>query len=190
MADLTARPDRRTRIADAALDLAADGGNRAVTHSGVDRYLDLPKGSTSYYFRTRRGLLDAALTHLTATSAASFVTSRRFDAPHEADAADVVGRYLHTLTTSRTRDVRARFALASDAAHDADFAAALRDSLCSRPGAVALFTALGASDAESDAADLLVFCEGVAATHLFSGVSQTTAELTSAVRRRFELTSQ
>ncbi|MGO3328149.1 TetR/AcrR family transcriptional regulator [Gordonia sp. (in: high G+C Gram-positive bacteria)] len=189
MADLTARPDRRTRIADAALDLAADGGNRAVTHSGVDRYLDLPKGSTSYYFRTRRELLDAALTHLTAMSAASFETAHADDHAH-GSAADVVGRYLHTLTTTRARDVRARFALVSDAAHDADLAAALRDSLFSRPRAIALFTALGSFDAESDAADLLVFCEGIAATHLFSGVSQTTSELAAAVRRRFELTSQ
>lgn len=185
MPDLTDSPDRRTRIADTALDLAADGGNRAVTHHGVDRRLDLPKGSTSYYFRTRRDLLRAALSHLTAASATSFETAHRSHS-----AAQVIGEYLHTLTTSRTRDIRARFALAPDAVHDDQLATALRDSLFSRPAATALFAELGSPDAEADAADLLVFCEGVAASHLFSGVSQDTSALTAAIGRRFELMSQ
>ena len=51
--------ERRTAICEAVLDLAAEGGNRAVTHGAVDRRLDLPKGSTSYYFRTKRALLEA-----------------------------------------------------------------------------------------------------------------------------------
>ncbi|MCF8610795.1 TetR family transcriptional regulator [Gordonia sp. HY285] len=181
--------DRRAQIADAALDLAAQGGNRAVTHSAVDRLLDLPKGSTSYYFRTRRALLDAALAHLTATSGASFEASAG-PGPADTDPAALIGRYLHTLTTSRRRDVHARFALAPDAAHDHALADSLRDSLFSRSGAVALFTALDAADPESDADDLLVFCEGVAASHLFSGTSPSAAALTAAVRRRFVLTSQ
>ncbi|WOC14378.1 TetR/AcrR family transcriptional regulator [Gordonia sp. MP11Mi] len=187
-------PDRRTQIADAALDLAARGGNRAVTHSGVDGLLDLPKGSTSYYFRTRRALLDAALAHLTATSSASFEAStgpdRAATDPAVADPAGAIGRYLHTLITTRTRDVRARFALAPDATHDDDLVRSLHNCLFSRPAAVALFTALDADDPESDADDLLVFCEGVAASHLFGGAPRSAASLAAAVHRRFVHTSQ
>lgn len=185
MADLTEHTDRRRAIADAALDLAADGGNRAVTHGAVDRMLDLPKGSASYYFRTRRALLDAALAHLAAASSASFATSVT-----DPDPAAVIGGYLHTLTTTRSRDVRARFALAPDAAHDDDLGARLRDALFSRSAATALFVATGSADPEADADDLLVFCEGVAATHLFAGAGQTARSISEAVRRRFGLTSQ
>ncbi|WP_433428650.1 hypothetical protein [Nonomuraea sp. CA-141351] len=33
---------------------------RGLTHRTVDRASDLPEGSTSYYFRTRRGLVCAS----------------------------------------------------------------------------------------------------------------------------------
>ena len=51
---------RRTRIADAALELLARQGARGLTHRAVDAQLALPSGSTSYYFRTRAALLMAA----------------------------------------------------------------------------------------------------------------------------------
>ncbi|MDR2280740.1 MAG: TetR family transcriptional regulator [Gordonia sp. (in: high G+C Gram-positive bacteria)] len=179
MADV---PDftRRDAICDAALDLAAEGGNRAVTHSGVDRRLGLPAGSTSYYFRTRRALLDAAVRRLTEQSRAAFA------ALDPTDPAEAVGAYLHTLVTDRSRDVRARFALASDTSHDPDLRNDLGHCLFSRDGATALFASLDSPEPSSDAADLLVFCEGIAASHLF-GATPTPAELTAAVRRRFRL---
>jgi hypothetical protein len=46
-------------IADAAIGLLAAEGMRGLTHRTVDRAADLPKGSTSYYFRTRQALLQA-----------------------------------------------------------------------------------------------------------------------------------
>ncbi|QRY63931.1 TetR family transcriptional regulator [Gordonia sp. PDNC005] len=179
MADV---PDltRRDAICDAALELAADGGNRAVTHSGVDRLLELPTGSTSYYFRTRRALLDGAVRRLTDQSRAAFAAL----AP--AYPAEAVGAYLHTLVTDRSRDVRARFALASDTSHDHELRNDLAHCLFSRDGATALFASLGSPTPAADAADLLVFCEGIAASHLF-GATPTPAELTAAVRRRFGL---
>ncbi|MEJ9079129.1 TetR family transcriptional regulator [Gordonia malaquae] len=179
MADV---PDltRRDAICDAALDLAADGGNRAVTHSGVDRLLELPAGSTSYYFRTRRALLDGAIERLTEDSRTAFA---RLD---PADPAETIGAYLHSLVTARSRDVRARFALASDTSHDHQLRDDLARCLFSHDGAVALFASTGSPAPAADAADLLVFCEGVAASHLF-GATPTPVELTAAVRRRFRL---
>ena len=47
----------RVRVLDAAIDLLATGGLRALTHARIDERADLPKGSTSNYFRTRAALL-------------------------------------------------------------------------------------------------------------------------------------
>ena len=47
------RRSRRDLICEAALDLAAEGGNHALTHQAIDARLGLARGSTSYYYRTR-----------------------------------------------------------------------------------------------------------------------------------------
>lgn len=56
--------ERRTRIADASLVLLARHGARGLTHRAVDAALELPAGSTSYYYRTRSALLQAAAERL------------------------------------------------------------------------------------------------------------------------------
>lgn len=56
--------DRRTAIADAAIEVLARDGMRGLTHRAVDRSLDLAVGSTSYYFRTRETLVGAAAERL------------------------------------------------------------------------------------------------------------------------------
>jgi DNA-binding transcriptional regulator YbjK len=56
--------DRRTRIADGALELLAAHGARGLTHRAADELLKLPPGSTSYYFRTHAALLRAAAERL------------------------------------------------------------------------------------------------------------------------------
>ena len=172
--------DRRTLICEAALDLAAEGGNRAVTHTGVDKALELPKGSTSYYFRTRRALLDATIAHLAHRSRIAFAGLS------SAPPAEAVGAYLHDLVTTRARDVRARFALAPDAGRvDDGTAPALANALFSPAAAEALFTFAGRRNPADDAADLLVMCEGVAASHLFTGIAQSAREYTRMFTRRF-----
>ncbi|MCY1139028.1 TetR/AcrR family transcriptional regulator [Actinoplanes sp. Pm04-4] len=50
--------DRREAIADAAIALVAAEGLRSLTHRAIDRTLELPAGSTSYYARTRRQLIE------------------------------------------------------------------------------------------------------------------------------------
>lgn len=47
----------KTRVLDAAIDLLATGGLRALTHVRVDERAGVAKGSTSNYFRTRAALL-------------------------------------------------------------------------------------------------------------------------------------
>jgi DNA-binding transcriptional regulator YbjK len=56
--------DRRQLIADAALEVLAADGGRALTHRAVDRRAALPEGSTSNPFPTREALLSAALHRL------------------------------------------------------------------------------------------------------------------------------
>lgn len=53
--------DRKTTIADAALELLASVGARGLTHRAVDALAGLPAGSTSSCCRTRLDLLTLAL---------------------------------------------------------------------------------------------------------------------------------
>ena len=56
--------ERRTLLADTALDVLADEGMRGLTHRAVDRRAGLPPGTTSAYFRTRAALLTALVFRL------------------------------------------------------------------------------------------------------------------------------
>lgn len=58
------RGERRTAIADAAIELLAQQGTGRLTHRAIDAALTLPNGSTSYYFRTQEALLTAAAQRL------------------------------------------------------------------------------------------------------------------------------
>ncbi|HVZ34504.1 MAG TPA: hypothetical protein VG963_18875, partial [Polyangiaceae bacterium] len=55
---------RRVCIAEAAIEVIARNGGRGLSHRAVDSALGLPLGSVSYYFRTRKALLGAAITRL------------------------------------------------------------------------------------------------------------------------------
>ncbi|MHC6630434.1 TetR/AcrR family transcriptional regulator [Streptomyces globosus] len=56
--------DRRTVLADSAVDVLAEEGIRGLTHRAVDRRAGMPPGTTSAYFRTRAALLTALVTRL------------------------------------------------------------------------------------------------------------------------------
>lgn len=58
--------DRKTRLADAAIDVLGTGGVRALTHRAVDTRAGLPQGTCSYHFPSRTALLTAALTRIAA----------------------------------------------------------------------------------------------------------------------------
>jgi DNA-binding transcriptional regulator YbjK len=53
--------DRKSRLADAAIDVLGHDGVRALTHRAVDARAGLPQGTCSYHFPTRNALLTAAL---------------------------------------------------------------------------------------------------------------------------------
>ncbi|MFX1756919.1 TetR/AcrR family transcriptional regulator [Rhodococcus sp. As11] len=156
------RPSRRTAISDAALELAARGGNHAVTHTGIDMHLGLAKGSTSYYFRTRHALVAAAIARLTERSRADFAAL--FPAPPGDESrgpADLIANYLERLLTARRTDVLARYALATDAQLEPGTAEALAGCMFSVPAATGLMRDLGASHPDTAARDLVTLLEGV-----------------------------
>ena len=66
------KPDRRALIAASAVTIIAEQGPRALTHRAVDQSLELPAGSTSYYFRTREALLEATALHIVHRSRSIF----------------------------------------------------------------------------------------------------------------------
>lgn len=156
------RPSRRESICEAARDLAAEGGNHAVTHQAIDRRLGLAKGSTSYYYRTRDALVGAAVRRLSERSRAAFVEAHADDSvPSVNAAADLIAGQIGLLLTGRRRDVLARYALAVDAFADEELRSALAGCLFSVERATELMEALGASGPRAAAHDLISLLEGL-----------------------------
>ena len=60
----SAPADRRTALLEATLQLIGSGGLAAVTHRAVERAAGLPHGSTTYYFKSKQQLLEAAVARL------------------------------------------------------------------------------------------------------------------------------
>ncbi|MFE3293857.1 TetR/AcrR family transcriptional regulator [Rhodococcus sp. NPDC059234] len=187
--------DRRELISDAVLDIVDAEGIRALTHRAVDRHLELPAGSTSYYFRTKRELLVAAAAHLTEISRRDFQRSR-LAPPSDAEtppitqiAADI-GAALDDMLTGRARDLRVRCALMLEMMHDKEIQQSLATSIFSRELAADLVRGLGSSDPEGDGGNFVALCEGLvwessvgarAATGPAPGTGASTAILTAAV---------
>jgi AcrR family transcriptional regulator len=156
------QPDRRAAIADAGIALVARDGIRALTHRAIDRELGLPAGSTSYYLRTRRSLIEALVHRLVER------TVQDVDGPRPAtvtEAAELLGAMTAHLITDRAVDNRARFALAVELAGDPDLHAfvtsrsPIRAALLQQ--AEALLAAIGIPDAARRAPDLIALADGL-----------------------------
>ncbi|MBF6214521.1 TetR family transcriptional regulator [Nocardia puris] len=152
--------DRRTLIADTAIRLIASDGVRALTHRALDTALDLPAGSSSYYFRTRRALLTAVVDRITERSREDFQRAR-FAAPAAASP-DLIARDIATwvdrLLADRSDDLRTRHALLTELRTDPELRTKLSRSLFSPDRARELFRD---NDSPTDAAvDFIAVLEG------------------------------
>jgi AcrR family transcriptional regulator len=126
---MAARPDRRAQLLDATIAVIGRGGLSAVTHRAVEAEAGLPHGSTTYYFRSRQQLIDAAVEHLMvvdheavdwiAHEIAMVLAEGRGELDHERLAAGVTGwirarpelqlaRYELTLAGARRPEIRER----------------------------------------------------------------------------------
>ncbi len=112
----------RTRALDAAIDLVGTEGLRSLTHARVDERADLPKGTTSNYFRTRAALL---------TGTVGAIVEREMSevgvlAPTSADdLVDALCRLIDYTTVANRTVTAARLVLFLEAGHDP----ALREAL-------------------------------------------------------------
>ncbi|TDE45729.1 hypothetical protein E1295_24090 [Nonomuraea mesophila] len=106
---------RAQRAADAAIDVIAEHGMRALTHRAADARAALPPGSTSSCFRTRHALLDAVLRRMLELDEASLTRLPPSAwSSREQVAATLTGLLEHWLGPARTR-TRARMELYLDA---------------------------------------------------------------------------
>lgn len=164
------RSSRRTEICDAALTLAAEGGNHALTHQKIDKELGIAQGSTSYYFRTREELVRATITHLTELTRDAFAAAQADSRPTTvttANATTFLAKYVDTLLGPRRRDVLARYALCPDAVDNDELRAALAVCLFGLEPATDLMKMLGAAYPGRAAHDLLSLLEGLLFDRLY-----------------------
>ncbi|MCP2294315.1 transcriptional regulator, TetR family [Nocardia amikacinitolerans] len=158
---MTDTADRRTRLADAAVETLARTGMRGLTHRAVDQAAGLPEGSCSNCFRTRQALLEATVERLAERDAAELALPvPAVPDPDELSTllADIIERWL---TTDRDR-MLARYELALESTRRPELRKALRDSGARfRTMATELFAALGAPDPDRRANAFVGCLDGV-----------------------------
>ncbi|WP_367325360.1 TetR/AcrR family transcriptional regulator [Streptomyces sp. HUAS ZL42] len=165
--------DRRTVLADAAIDVLAEAGMRGLTHRAVDRAADLPPGTTSAYFRTRRALLTALVRRLVALDQAELQEmGERTPVLRNAEdlTAGLAASCAQRLTGEGRRRSLARYACAVESVHHPE----LREILLPRDNAARravqeFLTAQGLEDAEQRTVTLLVCVDGLVFDRLVGG---------------------
>ena len=150
---------RRTELADAAITTLSRDGMRGLTHRAVDRTAGLPEGSTSYYFRTRQALLQAAIERLAEVDASEIPALPHDDPDALAHAAaELVERWL---TTGRERQL-ARYELALEATRRPHLREVLVASGAGIRAMVAeRFAAAGIGEPRRRAGDFVAFLDGL-----------------------------
>ncbi|MEU6564850.1 TetR/AcrR family transcriptional regulator [Nocardia nova] len=117
---MTDPTDRRTELADAAIETLAAAGLRGLTHRAVDRTAGLPEGSCSNVFRTRQALIAAAVERLAEADTSELATLPAFDdADLDTVAAAVTDVLRRWTTTGRTR-MLARYELCLESTRQPD----------------------------------------------------------------------
>ncbi|MCK6211913.1 TetR family transcriptional regulator C-terminal domain-containing protein [Georgenia sp. EYE_87] len=151
----------KARALDAAIELLGTEGLRSLTHARVDERADLPKGSTSNYFRTRQALVSGVVARIVELEEAEIGAT--FAPPGSAaELVDGVCALFDHLTRRNRTQTTARLVLFMEASHDAE----LREVLSrARTGmarsVVATMATLGARDPEVAAAAVVACFEGL-----------------------------
>ncbi|MER5414940.1 TetR/AcrR family transcriptional regulator [Streptomyces virginiae] len=206
--------DRRTLIADTAIDLVAAAGLRGLTHRAVDGAAGLPAGSTSYYFRTRTALIGACYARLAELDLGDVGDLSGFGgvgevggegsprpslppppgpapADREAAAAALAGLLHRWLTVGRARQL-ARFELSLEAARNPELEADFhRAGQGARARAAGILAALGARRPEEAAELLVAWTDGLLYDRLAGALARSRPapdlpELTSITRRMLD----
>ncbi|MFG2720605.1 TetR/AcrR family transcriptional regulator [Streptomyces sp. NPDC048416] len=157
--------DRRTLLADSALDVLVDDGMRGLTHRAVDRKSALPPGTTSAYFRTRAALLSGLVNRLVELDQAELqATAEAFPALRTAEEL-VDGMVLlarQRLTGAGRRRSLARLSCTVESVRDPELRAILVPRENAGREAVRQFLAVqGVKDVESRTDTLLTCIDGL-----------------------------
>lgn len=187
---MNVEPDRKDQITGAAIDIIAVEGIRTLTHRSVDKHLGLPEGSTSYYFRTRRDLLNGAVQQIQVRSRRDFESSEIRRPNHDIRlpqdlrrVARLIARSIDRLLAERRNDVLARFALSLELSHDAELHGLVARSFFSRDQARSLFTALGVPKTTAAADDFVKYVEGIVYSQVVGLVATPDAGTPKSVER-------
>ena len=154
--------DRRTLIADSAIEVVARDGVRALTHRAVDSEASLPSGSTSYYCRTRAQLITLTVDRLVSLLR-GFVEVSGIQEMRPSDPDDVPARLttmIDGLLTDYQGELAARWALIGELTGEqdtTDLVASLLDPTDLTPA----LEAAGLRDPAAAALDLLTVYEGL-----------------------------
>jgi len=175
---------RRDDIAQAAMELVAEGGGHALSHRRIDRRLGLPEGTTSNYARTRRDLILMVVQHI-----ASIAVLREPAAPPPRTIDEATEQLVSAFETvaERGADIRARMALTIDCQDEPDLYALLttdspvRETITNQ--ARELLEQLGIPDSQQRAIDLIAIMNGLFYDRLIGyGVLGTPADPAAVLR--------
>ncbi|WP_250030780.1 TetR/AcrR family transcriptional regulator [Paractinoplanes maris] len=156
--------DRRQAIADAAIALVAAEGLRSLTHRAIDRALSLPAGSTSYYARTRRQLIELMVHRLADRTVTDMSPPPPSSPPPPPSPSDGPASLLDRLA-ERAADHRVRYALMVDLAGDPSLHPLLTTASPARvqflAAAEATLTRAGVADPARHAPGLIALVDGL-----------------------------
>ncbi|MET7863337.1 TetR/AcrR family transcriptional regulator [Micromonospora taraxaci] len=169
---MTARTNRIALLTDAAIELIADGGMRALTHRAVDGRAGMPPGTTSAYLRTRQALIEAVVGRLAERDLADLAAyalptgpppqpAPRLDGTDldllAAGIAEVLDRWL---SVGRSRTL-ARYACLLEAVHRPELRGILHHGTGSRVQARDLLARAGAPDPDRQGDQFVAFVDGL-----------------------------
>lgn len=122
---------RRSDLADAAIELLGAGGARGLSHPKVDAHAGMPAGTTSFYFRTRKALLLGVAERLTALDIDDLTSLGAIAVDGVPDSTGTAGLARLVMNASNepwlTRS-RARYEMVMDASRDPDLDAILQQA--------------------------------------------------------------
>lgn len=119
-------PTTRERALDAAVELLGTEGVRALSHARVDARAELPAGSTSNWFRTRRALLAGVVDWIAEHERADFAPAGLPLVTGPEELIDGLCAMAELLTGPFAVRTRARYALFLELAPDSELGAPLR----------------------------------------------------------------
>jgi AcrR family transcriptional regulator len=193
----TSGDTRRQQLADAALDVVADGGMRALTHRAVDARAGFPAGTTSAYFRTREALvvgLADRISDLDQRDLAELGLLAGGDlmggagAPPPVPAvlelvAERMAALAHHLMTTAGRRSLVRYACLLETTHRPALRGMLRHAEAARAQSAQLLTWAGAARPEESARTLVAAVDGLILDGVLDPSAPDLARTRRAVRR-------